>query len=188
MKRTQIYLGLVLLVTVVMFASCKTKEETIKLGKKVETPCLEKSFDDVNYFRALGTATNVNYENSRKGALKSAKDMVKEKLGGFVKGISEDYSRVVSGQAPQDKIERLLESDMTTVVEKELNDAMQTCETTLKDDAGNFITYITIEISKEKLLNKMENTISQDEELSIEFNREQFRKYAEEKMKKMKQK
>ncbi len=187
---------LALMAVAAMLASCGTSKQTansstssrpssVSVGVDVDLPCIYESMDDDDYFRELGTSTNINMQNARAEALRAAKSLIKDKLGEFVQGLSTDYARSVRGNAPADKVQQLMERELTGVVEKMLNDAQKTCEKMQQDDAGNYHSFIAIQIPKNLMVTKMANTLSANEELEIEFNRDQFRKYAEDKMEKM---
>lgn len=152
---------------------------------EVDMPCVDVTIEDGDFYRELGTATNINIQNARSAALNSAKSMIKDKLGEFVQGLSADYSRLVRGNAPVDKVQQIIERELTGVVDKMLNDAQKICEKMTRDDAGVYHSYIAIQIPKGSMVNNMANTLSANEEWEGEFNRDQFRKYAEEKMAKM---
>ena len=155
-------------------------------GKRTVLPCMDSSVDDEDYFRDLGIGTSINKQSARKAAVEAAKSMIKSRLGGMIKGVSTDYSRTVAGQAPADKVQRIIEEEFTQVVEKMLNDADKTCEDMYQLNSGEFESYYAIQISKKEIINKTSNVLSQNEELEIEFNREQFRKFAEKRMEEMK--
>lgn len=155
-------------------------------GKRMAIPCVDASMDDDDYFRDLGIGTSINKQSARKASVEAAKSMIKSRLGGLIKGVSTDYSRMVSGQAPADKVQRIIEEEFTQVVEKMLNDADKTCEDMYQLNSGEFESYYAIQISKKEIINKTSNVLSQNEELEIEFNREQFRKFAEKRMEEMK--
>ena len=155
-------------------------------GKRVAIPCVDASMDDDDYFRDLGIGTNINKQSARKAAVEAAKSMIKSRLGGMIKGVATDYSRIVAGQAPADKVQRIIEEEFTQVVEKMLNDADKTCEDMYQLNSGEFEAYYAIQISKKEIIQKTSNVLSQNEELEIEFNREQFRKFAEKRMEEMK--
>lgn len=154
---------------------------------EIEVPCKQEGFDNAEYFRGTGTATAVNQQNARKAALQNAKSIIREKLGGFVSGLSTDYSRNVAGEAKASKVQNIIEGEFATLVEKELNDAEQTCEKGYVLDDGLFEYWIAIQIPKKKLVEDLTSQLSKNEELEIEFNRDEFRKYAEEKMARMKE-
>ena len=61
-----------------------------------------------------------------------------------------------------------------------LNDADKTCEDLVKLENGNYRSYYAIQISKKELVNKVADALSQEQELEIQFHRDQFRKYAAE--------
>ena len=155
-------------------------------GKRMMIPCVDASMDDDDYFRDLGIGTSINKQSARKAAVEASKSMIKSRLGGMIKGVSTDYSRIVAGQAPADKVQRIIEEEFTQVVEKMLNDADKTCEDMYQLPSGEFEAYYAIQISKKEIINKTSNVLSQNEELEIEFNREQFRKFAEKRKKKKK--
>ena len=155
-------------------------------GERVAIPCVDASMDDDDYFRDLGIGTSINKQSARKAAVEASKSMIKSRLGGMIKGVSTDYSRIVAGQAPADKVQRIIEEEFTQVVEKMLNDADKTCEDMYQLPSGEFEAYYAIQISKKEIINKTSNVLSQNEELEIEFNREQIRKFAEKRMEEMK--
>ena len=64
-----------------------------------------------------------------------------------------------------------------------LNDAEQTCEKMYKTSSGTYQAHIAIKISKEELIDKTATSLSKNEKLEMEFNRDQFRKWMKEHMK-----
>lgn len=186
-------------IAAIMLASCGSSKQTSTassssygspksnpLGEEVNLPCVYESMDDDSYFRELGTANSINMQSARTAAFNAAKSMIKQKLGEFVQGVSSSYSRTVAGQAPADKVQRLMEDEMNGIVERMLNDAQKICEKMYQGDDGNYKAFIAIQIPKKAMIDNMANTLSSNEELEIEFNRDQFRKYAEDKLAKMK--
>ena len=138
--------------------------------------------DNDQYFRAMGTATNLNMQNARSAAFDAAKSMLNKRLGGFVKGLSSDYTRSMAGNAQTDNVQRAVERELYSVVERMLNDAAKTCEKMYQNPSGNYESFIAIQVSKKELIDNMDKQLSRDQELEIEYNREQFRKFAEKKM------
>lgn len=183
----------IIAMTALICMSCASKKAAAPAAQnpgysrvKIEVPCKEFGFDNAEYFRGTGTATASNQQNARRAALQNAKAMVREKLGGFVSGLSTDYSRNFAGEAQAAKVQSAIEGEFATLVEKELNDAEQTCEDGYVLSDGLFEYWIAIQIPKQKLIEDLTSKLSSNEEMEIEFNRDQFRKYAEEKMAKMK--
>lgn len=155
---------------------------------EIDLPCVDASTDDANYIRALGTARSVNQQSARKSAMDAAKDMAMSRLGGFVQGLSSSYARTVSGQAAQDKVQRIMEGEFFTLVEEMINTAQKVCEKMQQDRSdGNYISYIAIQIPIKTMFDKMDNALSHNEELEAVFNQEKFRETRDEQLKKMKE-
>lgn len=153
----------------------------------LDVPCLEESMDDDDYFREVGTASNTNQQNARSAAFNNAKQMILQRLGGFIQGLATDYSRDVAGQARASKVQRIIEDEFAILVEYELNHAGKTCEKIFIDNQGLFESWIAISIPKQRLIENLIDQLSKEEELEAIFNREEFRKYAEERAKRMKE-
>ena len=178
------------MLVIALFASCASKKNapTNNPGyqrQEIVIPCAEYGFDNAEYFRGTGTSTAVNQQAARRAALQEAKAMVREKLGGFVQGLSTDYSRNVSGEAQASKVQSIIEGEFATLVERELNDAEQICEKGFVLQDGLFEYWIAVQISKKSLVEDLTSRLDANEELEIEFNRDEFRKYADDKMKRM---
>lgn len=153
--------------------------------KRIEMPCSGVASDDENFFRDLGIGVNVNMQSARSAAVRAAKSMILDRLGGLAKGVSTDYARDVAGQSSSDKIQRLVEREFTNVIDKMLDDAGKLCDELYQRKSGEYEAYYAIEISKKEMIKKVSDALSENEELEIEFHRDQFRKYAEEYMDKM---
>ena len=91
----------------------------------------------------------------------------------------------MTGEAAASKVQSLIEGEFATLVERELNDAEQICEKGFVLQDGLFEYWIAIQIPKQKLVEDLTSRLDANEELEIEFNREEFRKFAEDKMKRM---
>ena len=149
---------LLVIFSVALCVSCASKKNVAQPQQnpgysrvEIEVPCKQSGFDDADYFRGVGTSTAPNQQNARIAALQNAKSIVKEKLGGFVSGLSTDYSRNVAGDAQAAKVQKIIEGEFATLVEKELNDAEQTCEKGYVLSDGLFEYWIAIQIPKKKL-------------------------------------
>lgn len=175
----------------IAFASCGSEKQVVnnqpqqqnqrmQEGVSIVIPCVDASYDDDDYYRDLGIGTALNPQMARKAAVKEAQSMVKERLNGVVKGLASDYSRSVSGNASSDKVQGIIENEFNTVINQMLNNADKVCEDLVKLQDGNYRAYYAIQISKKEIVKKATEAISNDEELEIQFHRDQFRKYAEE--------
>lgn len=182
MKTQVIVLGLALMT--MAFTGCKSSKTMTELGnKEIELPCGGYDRDTKEYFTGMGVGENVNMQNARTAAFNSAKSMIQLKIGGMAKGLSTSYNKTMSGNATQDDVSRIVEGEIATVVERMLNDAEMTCEKMYQTPAGTYQSHIAIRISKEDLAKDVSTSLSNNDKLRMNFDRELFRKYAAEYMK-----
>lgn len=170
----------------VILTGCKSNKAVpvAKVEEMVEIsmPCADAGKDNKDYYAGMGVGENTNMQSARIAALEGAKDIVKRKIGGQVKGLSSDYSRVMTGSAAQNDVQSIIEGEVITTLDKMLNDVEQTCEKTYKTPSGTYQVHMAIKISKEELIDKSATALSKNEKLEMEFNREQFRKWMKEHM------
>lgn len=183
MKTKVIVMGMAL--TAMIFAGCKSSKQTmVDMGnKEIELPCAGFDRDTKDYFTGMGVGENVNMQNARSAAFDAAKSMLKRKIGGMAKGLSTSYSKTMSGNVAQDDVARIVEGEIALVVERMLNDAEMTCEKLYQTPAGTYQSHIAIRISKEELAMNMSKGLSENDKLRMEYDRERFRKFAEDYMK-----
>ena len=189
--RTNVYFFAMVFMAVVL-SGCSNSKQVAKsqesMGNvEIQMPCADAGFDTKDYYAGMGIGENVNMQNARTAAFDAAKQMLMKKIGGMVKGLSSSYSRSVSGGAPQDAVERIVEGEFNTIVEKMLNDADQTCEKMYQTATGTYQSYIAIRVSKSEIAKEVATALGENEQLKAQYDREQFRKYAEEYMKNMKE-
>ena len=186
--KTKVFITVVALAALT-FTGCKSSSKQFQSqtgNKEIELPCAGYDQDTEDYFTGMGIGENVNMQNARLAALNGAKQMINAKIGGLAKGLSTDYSRTMSGNAVQHDVQAIVEREITQVIERMLNDAEQTCEKMYQTEAGTYQSHIAIRISKKEIIKKVASELSEDQKLEALFNREQFRKFAEEYMQKMK--
>lgn len=186
-------LGMAILIALA-FVGCKSQNATtsnngsgsngkrMTEGQLITIPCVDASYDDPDgeYFADLGIGTALNPQMARKSAIQASQSMIKEKLGGTVKGLATDYSNKISGSTSSaDKVQNAIENEFTTVIDAMLNNAQKTCEDMVKLDDGNYRAYYAIRIPIKELVGKAVDVLSKDEELEVLFKRDQFRKFAE---------
>lgn len=147
-------------------------------GTPLYEPCYEESRSDKEFFREIGVFSAGDKGEARKGALLQANQLLRNRLGGLVNGIAEDYLVNVNGKTDK-SVQDMLEESMTIAVVKVLNDADNPCEKMYKIEGGKFEAYYTIEISKKVLVDKMAEEIANNEELNLRFRREQFTERAQ---------
>lgn len=183
MKINVLVMGLAL--TTLMLAGCGSSKQTMQdMGnKEIELPCAGFDRDTKDYFTGMGIGENVNMQNARTVAFDAAKGMLLRKVGGMAKGLSTSYSKTMSGNVAQDDVARIVEGEIALVVEHMLNDAEMTCEKMYQTPAGTYQSHVAIRISKEEVAKNASKNLSENDKLRMEYDRERFRKFAEEYMK-----
>ncbi|MBQ0016114.1 MAG: hypothetical protein KBT04_03950 [Bacteroidales bacterium] len=173
------------LVASLTFSACKsTKQYAQQTGNvEIALPCAGVDKDSEEYFAGMGVGENVNIQNSRMAALEGAKQIVNAKIGGLARGLAADYSRTMNGSAAQQDVRGIVEREIVNVVERMMNDVEQTCEKVYQTPSGTYQSHIAIRISKKEIVRKTSDALGADEKMETLFNRDQFRKWAEEYMK-----
>lgn len=176
-------------------AGCGSKKQTVETyqapkgtvspGLEMVMPCAVESKSDANYFRELGVGNDADKQQARLKAITGANRMLNQRLGGVVKGISEDYVKNVTGEKVN-MMQSELEGRLLKVVDNVLNDADNACEKLFLTEAGTWESYYVIEVSKQVLVDKMAEAMAQDEASQIEFNRDKFRDSAQKLMNEVK--
>ena len=165
--RTKIFI-IALALTAITFTGCKSTKVTTQeqLGnKEIELPCAGYDQDSDEYFTGMGIGENVNMQNAR------------------AKGLATDYSRTMGGNVAQQDVQGIVEREVTQVIDRMMNDVEQTCEKMYQTQNGTYQSHIAIRISKKELVQQTATALSENEKLETLFNREQFRKWAEEYLK-----
>lgn len=185
MKRTVIILAAV---ATMLFGACKsTKVTPQELGnKRLTSPCFNEAKDSKEYFAGRGVDENVNRQSAHQDALTAARQIVKEKVGVQLKGISTDYDRYVRGDARQSTAQAIVEGETTMVLDYLLDHSEEVCMEEYMTPSGTYEVFVAIRISKSELADKTSDKLSENEELKALFNRDQFRKWLDEYKKEMK--
>lgn len=184
MKARVIIMGIALMAAGLVGCTSNKQITQQEMGnREIQLPCNDAGKDSKEYFSGMGVGENVNMQNARVAALQSAKQMIQLKIGGMVKGLNEAYSKTVSGGAQQDDVSRVNEGDFVQVVERMLNDVEAVCEKMYQTPSGTYQSHIAIRISKEELAKNVATKLTEDDKLRTEYDRERFRKFAEEYMK-----
>ena len=97
-------------------------------------------------------------------------------------GIGENVN-TMGGNVAQQDVQGIVEREVTQVIDRMMNDVEQTCEKMYQTQNGTYQSHIAIRISKKELVQQTATALSENEKLETLFNREQFRKWAEEYLK-----
>ncbi|MGC9331789.1 MAG: hypothetical protein ACP5DZ_07945 [Bacteroidales bacterium] len=191
MKKTTLIKNVLLIgfvSTAMIFTSCKREKDAGKPANEgaelMSIPCQSEGRSDSEFFRADASATSQDMNLSREKALTASK----QRLAGFIetkiKAVTDRYvNETEFGENSQ--FEAKFENLTREVVKQTLVDVAVTCEETYKEANNKYTTYLAIEVSKEAMLNGINNNLSQNQKLQVDYDKQKFEKIFNEEMKQM---
>lgn len=182
-----------MMIAVVVFAfvisGCKSKEKAASTKDQgetlIEVYCSGPEFQSNNeFFRANQVGESVDQATAKKKAMSNARADMASAIETQVKGVIDNYvnSREMNNV---EEAEERFESLTREVINQKLNGVKTLCEKTTKTSTGNYKTYIALELAGDELMNAMNERLSQDDKLKIDYDYEQFKKTFDSEMDKM---
>jgi len=165
--------------------SCKSKSEAQKAPEDevlVQTYCSgPEYFTNAEYFRANSLGESTDQVMSQKKANSNAKAALAAAIETTVKTVVDNY---YSSYQADGKIEDKSRYEGLTreVVQQKLSGIKTICEKVTKTKAGTYKTYVAIELAGEEILNAMNERLSKDTKLEIDYNYDKFKKTFETEM------
>lgn len=191
MKRKFMFVLIWLLVAVLpigLLTNCKSnKPVTIKDQgeKELVIPCDGPEYFTTNeYLRASAIGESMDQMVSQKKALSDARAILAGQVEVLLKGVVDNYAKSAEHNNKEDLMERY-ESLNREVIKQKLTGTKTICKKMTQTKDGNYKTYIAIELAGNELLSALNNRLSNDEMLKIDYNYEKFKKTFEEEMNKM---
>lgn len=177
------------LVLAVVISGCKSKEKAASTKDQgetlIEVYCTGPEFQSNNeYFRASQVGESVDQATAKKKAMSNARADLAAAIETQVKGVIDNYvnSREMNNL---EEAEERFESLTREVINQKLTGVKTICEKTTKTSTGNYKTYIALELAGDELMNAMNERLSQDDKLKIDYDYEQFKKTFDAEMEKM---
>ena len=177
-----------LLGTAMVFTSCKKEEAVVanQGAKKISIPCKSEGRSDKDYFRADASAGSQDMNLSREKAMSAAKQRLAGLINTKIKSVTDRYvNETEFGQDSQ--FEAKFENLTREVVNQTLVDVAVNCEETFQETNGKYTTYIAIEVSKEAMLNGINNTLSKNQKLQVDYDKKKFEEIFNKEMEQMEQ-
>lgn len=141
-------------------------------------------FTNNEYFRANAVGESLDQMTSKKKALSNAKAELASSINTVIKGTIDNYvnSREFNNQ---EEVEERFESLTREVINQKLSGIKTICEKQTKTAEGKYKTYMAIELSGDELVTDMNERLSKDERLKIDYDYEKFKKTFDEEMSKL---
>ena len=191
MKRSSIIsFALVLAMAVVLFPvmqGCKSSKETAKPSGEtlIEQYCAgPEYFTDNETFRASSVGESMDQATSKKKALSNAKAELAGYIQTILKATLDNY--VVSRELNNvEEVEEKYEGLSREVINQTLSGIRTICEKVTKTENGNYKTYMAIELAGDQIMEVMNQRMSKDDKLKIDYDYEKFKETFNEEMEKL---
>lgn len=184
------YLTAMLLLAVVTLSQCKSKKDVAQTPPgetRVEVLCSgPEYFSDNEYFRANSVAESQNQANSKRMALSNARAELAAQIEVTVKSVIDNYVQDLTVGNRSEYTQRY-EGLSREVINQRLSGTRVICEELTRTPEGMYKTYIAIELSGEEIVNAMNQRISNDERLRLDYDYEKFKETFDGEMEQMRQ-
>ena len=152
---------------------------------EVVIPCSGPDFfTNKKYFRANSIGESLDQVVSKKKALSNARADLAASVKILVESVVDNY--VKSSELNNlEQVEERFEGLNREVIKQELVGIKTICEKLTKTTEGKFKTYIAIELSAQKLVDKFHERMMKDDLLMIDYDYEKFKDTFEKEMEKL---
>ncbi len=159
-------------------ASCKSEEKIAKKNKEklVDVFCTGPKYEtDKKVFRANSVGESIDQAISKKIALNNARTQLASEIKVTVQSALDNYAKQQVHNKSAD-LEKNFQSLSREIVDQELIGTRTICEKVTKTKKGQYKTYIAIELTSDKILKSLNDRLSKDEKLKIDYDYERFKK------------
>ena len=152
---------------------------------EVVIPCSGPDFFTNNkYFRANSIGESLDQVVSKKKALSNARADLAASVKVLIESVVDNYVKS-SEMNNVEQVEERFEGLNREIIKEELVGIKTICEKLTKTSTGKFKTYIAIELSAQKLVDKFHERMMKDDLIKIDYDYEKFKKTFEEQMNNM---
>ena len=170
-------IAMIALGATVMFSCKKKQPEAKKPAGEVEIVVLCSGPDyesSDTEFRSNAIGESIDQSAARKKALENARGQLASLINSTVKSVTDNYlnSREFNNK---EEIEERFEQLSRTVVNQEITGMKIICERTMKTAEGKYKTYMAVELGSNEMLQSLNDRLSADEKLKIDYDYEKFK-------------
>ncbi len=179
--------GLMLLMAAFVMTGCKKKKDVVQAAPDGEVLITEycagpEYFSNNEVFRSSGLGESMDQQTARRKAMNDARGALASAISTTIKATTDNYvnSREFNNK---EEVQERFESLTREVVNQELNGVKTICQKAVRVTSNNnFKYYVAIELSGQDILGAMNQRLSKDERLRIDYDYEQFKKTFEQEM------
>ncbi len=187
---TKRFFGVALLALVVTLGldSCKSKEK-VSTNNEVGTiledmPCEDAGRSDKKFFRASAMATSSDLSLAEEKALLNAKQRLVTLISSNTKSVTDRYvNEREFGDAAE--FEQKFENLTREVADETISNIVVACQKKSVLPNGKYRGFVAVEVSKEDVLNGINNKISQNQKLQVDYDKAKFEEIFNQEMQKM---
>ncbi len=171
-------------------SGCKSSKSTTSTNPpsgevEVVRYCYGPEFNsDKEHFRASAMGESMDQMMSEKKALTEVRSKLAAQIETLVKTVTDNYGKSTEVNKKEELLGRY-ETLSREVVKQKLNGTIEICNKQTKTKEGNYKTYVTIELAGNDVLSALNNRLSSDQLLKVDYNYEKFKKTFEEEMEKL---
>lgn len=175
-------------VAVLALTACKSKKTPIQKETgaiEISVPFSSKEFrSDNDAFRAKQVGKSPDLATAKKIAFQNAKAEMAGNIQSMIKRVTDQYTNqrsVGKDQEYENKFEELSRE----VVNLQLSNVKEIGEKIFKEPDGAFSYWIAIEAGKKEVFEKMDQKISNDSKLKLDYDKQKFQQIFDAEMKKL---
>lgn len=176
-------------VAIMALTGCKGKKTTPVQKEtgaiEITVPFSTKEYrSDENTFRAKQVGRSTDLATAKKIAFQNARGEMAGNINAMVKRVTDQYTNqrtVGNAQEFENKFEELSRE----VVSLEMSNVREIGEKIFKESDGSYTYWIAIEASKKEVLEKIDQKISGDAKLKLDYDKMKFQQIFDAEMKKL---
>ena len=154
--------------------SSKPAQSVTKNSTEVSVPFSEAKYkSDKDYFRARNNGNSPDLATSKKIAMLNAKTEMASSINSVIKAVTEQYINQRSVADKKD-YESKFEETSRNVVSQSLNDVRVADEKVFKETNGTYTYWVALEMPKSALVEKLNQNISQNQRLQLDYDKKKF--------------
>jgi hypothetical protein len=174
MKSKQIFtIGIIAIVT---FTSCQSTKKLQKVtgAQEITVPFSESKYkSDKDFFRAKQMGVSPDLATAKKIALLNAKAELASNIKSLIKRVTDQYTNQKTVENKQE-FESKFEELSREVVDQTLTDVNLIGEKIFKEKDGGYSYWVAIEVSKQSVLDGVNNKIAKNEKLQLDYDKNKF--------------
>lgn len=163
--------------------SCGGQKQVVNAGKtEIVMPFSTPEYrTDMDYFRATASGSSKNLEMARTAADLNARTSVATQVTAILKAVTERYMNQVDIDTDSEFAQKI-EQNVRLVVNQEMQAAIIKDTKVYQNPDGSYEYWINVEMPRAAVMDGIEEMVSKDEKLAVDFDQHLFMKTFEEEM------